>query len=184
MWDSEATNMCNIEMSSAMDDRACQINGMLIPLLSNKFLRLENLYTLDPGRLGTNEEGLSIGVQTDQWFHRCYQKPGQEEAEMVVTMCKDIVLAPILYTEKARYVGEEGAWCLMLFAQPGLTKGTYRRVGLGRISISRSEDTDKHGDRASSYSTLLSKIREYQEPLQNEWYHETSGSGDYAFSIV
>lgn len=65
--------------------------------------------------------------------------------------------------------------CFLLYAQPGLDKGSYRRVGTAEINIRELE---------VGVDNLEAELRKYHKPLQNPWYHETNGDGEYTISVV
>jgi hypothetical protein len=197
-WDPEAVEMCKIRVPTAMDNRACRVNGMLVPLRSSEFQDLGFLHFQAPSRAGTRSQGLRITLFPDEWYGHPYRvsyesvphspQPRPIDPTYVhrtIALCNDIVLAPIIYYDNFQFLGGAGAWCLMLHVQPGLAKGTYIRVGIGRIATQQGESSGLVKiDRLLDYRNLLCQMREYQEPLLDEWYHETSGAGEYVFSIV
>jgi hypothetical protein len=193
-WDPEAVEMCEIRVPTAMDNRACRVNGMLVPLRSCEFQDLECLRFQTPSRAGTRSQGLCIMLFPDEWYYHSYRvsygsvpngpQPGPIDPR-TIALCNDIVLAPIIYYDIFQSLGGAGAWCLMLQVQAGLAKGTYIRVGIGRIATQQGDSSGLVKiDRLLDYRNLLYQMREFQEPLHDEWYHETNGAGEYVFSIV
>jgi hypothetical protein len=89
-----------------------------------------------------------------------------------------IVAMPVLFLKNYREGGtmrRSSAMCLLLYAQPGLENGAYRRVGVAEMQFYVSEE---------NIDTLKAVLRKFQEPLQDPWHHETNGDGEYIISVV
>jgi hypothetical protein len=67
----------------------------------------------------------------------------------------------------------------------------YRRVSTGYASLFQGNEArskeyieDLDQDRGGLYESFVAESERYQEPLRDEWYHETNGAGEYGFSVV
>jgi hypothetical protein len=194
-WGPRLIKVGKIDMPTALDARALQLHGMLIPFRSTHYRGMD--IEFHPShRTRTNEAGFDFHFSTDDWFRACYQTaedrtPGcyTMEDSAITAMCNDIVLAPLLYERKKGYASI--ARCLILYAQPGLAKGMYRRVSTGYASLFQGNEArskeyieDLDQDRGGLYESFVAESERYQEPLRDEWYHETNGAGEYGFSVV
>jgi hypothetical protein len=178
--DTEVVKICKIKMPTAIDGRVLQLNGRLVPLLSSGYRKL-NLAFGRSSILGTNATGFELTVYPDEWFFSSFQTAGSNVHcrdffdNMTTAFCKATVFVPMLCESSPQH-GYYMMHGLMLYAPNGLARGMYRRVGAAELHLDRHVNMD--------YDTVIAELRAYQEPLQNEWYHETDGAGNYVFSIV
>jgi hypothetical protein len=72
-----------------------------------------------------------------------------------------IVAMPVLFLNnyrEGRTMRRSSAMCLLLYVQPGLENGAYRRVGVAEMQFYISEE---------NIDTLRAALRKFQEPLQD-----------------
>jgi hypothetical protein len=164
---------------------------MIIPLRSEqcKFFNIEAINGDHRRVEGTRHDGLSIDVDADQWFLTRFEEswgdPDHFDTEVefdsaVVDAFRTSVIAmPIIFLRDQQTSVKnhcETAVCLLLYSQPGLEQGSYRRVGIATMRI--------RSTKVASVDALEAALREYQEPLQSPWYHEINGDGEYVISVV
>jgi hypothetical protein len=138
---------------------------------------------------GNKSNGITIRLFADQWFLRKFEDEWSDadhpdvhdksDSTFVNAFRATVVAMPVLFpvahdTRKRAHGGS--VVCLLLYAQPGLQHGSYRRVGIAELEMDEEIDAD--------IDALIAALLAYQEPLQNPWYHETNGNGRYTISVV
>jgi hypothetical protein len=162
---------------------------MLISLSSKELhdLRIHVATATLKVQSGVQDSG-STSIQIDQLFLHKFEddwvdadnSDHQHDCDSAIldAFRATIVAMPVLFLKNYREGGtmrRSSAMCLLLYAQPGLENGAYRRVGVAEMQFYVSEE---------NIDTLKAVLRKFQEPLQDPWHHETNGDGEYIISVV
>jgi hypothetical protein len=189
LWTPGTMEACKIELVKPFTLR---LTGMLLSFCSKEFQQFRLAVAgRDNRRLqsGNQSNGITIRVYADQWFLRKFEDNWSDadhsdvqdgsDSTFVDAFRAAVVAMPILFPEShdtRKQACGSSTLCLLLYAQPGLQHGSYRRVGIAELEIEEGPD--------ANIDVLKAALRAYQEPLQNPWYHETNGDGDYTISVV
>jgi hypothetical protein len=186
LWISKHIDMCKIEAPNSFDNTVLRLSGMLIPLLSNNNAHLSIHLPSYIRAQGPSKTGCYITLHPDQWFLSIYEKPWEEAQDANAECAADngpdslraaVVIMPVIFYKTSNSTKHLlVARGLMLHTQPGLGRGIYRRVGVVEMALVC--------DSTMGFDTMMAELRAYQEPLLNQWYHETNGSGEYVVSLV
>jgi hypothetical protein len=189
LWNPGTTEACKIELVKPFTLR---LTGMLLSFCSKEFQQFR-LAVAGHGNKrrqnGNKSNGITIRLFADQWFLRKFEDEWSDadhpdvhdksDSTFVDAFRATVVAMPVLFpvahdTRKRAHGGS--VVCLLLYAQPGLQHGSYRRVGIAELEMDEEIDAD--------IDALIAALLAYQEPLQNPWYHETNGNGRYTISVV
>jgi hypothetical protein len=189
LWNPGTTEACKIELVKPFTLR---LTGMLLSFCSKEFQQFR-LAVAGHGNKrrqnGNKSNGITIRLFADQWFLRKFEDEWSDadhpdvhdksDSTFVDAFRATVVAMPVLFpvahdTRKRAHGGS--VVCLLLYAQPGLQHGSYRRVGIAELEMDEEIDAD--------IDALIAALLAYQEPLQNQWYHETNGNGRYTISVV
>jgi hypothetical protein len=186
LWKPGTVEACQVQV---VKPRTLRLSGMLISLCSRELHDLRIFRAAGSVKVQDGIQGNSTAyVYADQWFLRKFKddwavadNPDAQHGPDITSFDAfraAAVAMPILFREvytKDTIIRRRSAVCLLLYVQPGLDKGSYRRVGIAEIQFLVPDE---------DINTLKAALRTYQEPLQNPWYHESNGEGEYTISVV
>ncbi|OAG07311.1 HET-domain-containing protein [Paraphaeosphaeria sporulosa] len=148
------------------------------------------------GRYG-GEATWEVHVQEDHWFaQKCYSEscahpiPKKDYGEpsekpYFAALFDNIFFMPVLYEGEreykvvrsfAQYGGRPRIIGLLLWAEPGQMRGTYRRVGTAQLALRRKE--------GNAFCTFKEKVSMYQAGIREVDSCRSDGNGRYTVRVV